>query len=92
MSGRKSFCSFMLGGLIGFGVGLLLAPKKGVELREQIFEKTMDIVTDSQSVKEDVSNFIKTFRNKDGEIEPTDGEIVISREFDEEEEADIVLS
>lgn len=91
MSGKRSFCSFLMGGLIGFGVGLLLAPKKGVELREQIFEKAMDVMTDSQSVKEDVANFIKTFRNGQGDIEEIDGEIVISRDF-KEDETDIPLS
>lgn len=89
MAKKRGFCPFLMGGLVGLGLGFLFAPKRGIELREQLFEKAMDILTDSQSIKEDVTDFIKTFRNEEGEVEIAD-EIVISRDFDENHE-DITL-
>lgn len=92
MSKKSGFCPFLAGGLLGLGIGLLIAPKKGIQLREEIFEKAMDIMTESQGVKEDLSDFIKTFRKEDGEIVERDNDIVISRDFsDRDPHGDISL-
>ena len=55
--GKKGMGKFILGGAIGAGVALLLAPKKGEELRKdlseklsELFDKIKDI--DSKEVKE----------------------------------------
>ena len=42
MSKQSKAGMFLLGGILGAAAGLLFAPKKGVELRENLFEKTMD--------------------------------------------------
>ena len=54
MSKQSKAGIFLLGGILGAAAGLLFAPKKGVELRENLFEKTMDILTDTQSVEEEI--------------------------------------
>ncbi len=80
MSKQSKTGIFLLGGLVGALAGLLFAPKKGVELRENIFEKTMDILTDSQGVKEDICNMVSSFRHGES-IEKPEEEIIISKDF-----------
>ncbi|MDO4720552.1 MAG: YtxH domain-containing protein [Peptostreptococcaceae bacterium] len=84
MRRKKGLCPFILGGLVGIGIGFLLAPKKGSELREDLFEKAMDLISDSQGLRENVSDFVRTMRSDEGEIVEQDGEIIISREFEQE--------
>lgn len=84
MRRKRGLCPFVLGGLVGIGIGFLLAPKKGSELREDLFEKAMDLISDSQNLRENVSDFVKTLRSEDGEILEQEDEIIISREFEQE--------
>jgi gas vesicle protein len=39
----NNFLCFVIGGIIGLGVGLLYAPKKGTETREKIIDILKDI-------------------------------------------------
>lgn len=78
---------FLLGGILGAAAGLLFAPKKGIELRENIFEKGMDVLTDSQGVKEDICRWVSNLRSDDEIVESND-EIVISKDFTSEEETE----
>lgn len=82
---------FLLGGIIGAAVGLLFAPKKGIELRENIFEKSMDVLTDSQGVKEDICRWVSNLRNDDEILQSNDG-IVISKDFTCEEEPQVEIN
>lgn len=50
--------SFFLGGLIGAGVALLLAPKSGKETREKIKELAEDAVEKAEGVLEQVKGKI----------------------------------
>lgn len=80
--------SFVIGGAIGAAAALLFAPKKGEELREQLFEKGMDILTDSQGLKESVTGFVSNIKNKEEEFfnDEEDSDIVIKRDFNDDEE------
>lgn len=95
MSKNCKIGTFIWGGIFGAIIALLFAPKKGEELRENIFEKTMDILTDSQSVKDDFKNFVKNIKvHDDSDIVESDADIVISREFrenDSEDESNIFI-
>ena len=85
---RGGLGSFVLGGAIGAVAALLFAPKKGEELREQLFEKGMDILTDSQGLKESVTGFVSNIKHKEEEFfnEEEDSDIVIKRDFNDDEE------
>lgn len=90
MSKNCKIGSFIWGGIFGAVIALLFAPKKGEELRENIFEKTMDILTDSQSVKEDFKNFVKNIKHEEDDLVDADSDIVISREFRENDSDDFM--
>ena len=85
---RGTLGSFIVGGTIGAVAALLFAPKKGEELREQLFEKGMDILTDSQGLKESVTGFVSNIKNKEEEFfnDEEDSDIVIKRDFNDDEE------
>ena len=91
MSKQSKAGMFLLGGILGAAAGLLFAPKKGVELRENLFEKTMDILTDSQGVKEDICSWISNFRH-DEDIERPEEEIIISKDFTYKEEPQVDIN
>lgn len=80
--GKAGF--FLVGGILGAAAGLLFAPKKGIELRENLFEKTMDILTDTQSVKEDILKWVEDFRSDD--LGNCNDDIIISKDYSKDEE------
>ena len=79
-----------LGVIIGFFMGIFLAPKKGSELREDakkkidtIKENPKDVLHETfEEVKEKVSEIKDNLAQEKIEIEEED--IVVSRTFDEE--------
>ena len=81
-----------LGVIIGFFMGIFLAPKKGSELREDakkkidtIKENPKDVLHETfEEVKEKVSEIKDDLAQEKIEIE--EEEIVVSRTFDEEGE------
>ncbi|MGM9531263.1 YtxH domain-containing protein [Intestinibacter sp.] len=81
-----------LGVIIGFFMGIFLAPKKGSELREDakkkidtIKENPKDVLHETfEEVKEKVSEIKDDLTQEKMEIEEED--IVVSRTFDEEGE------
>ncbi|MGM9535806.1 MAG: YtxH domain-containing protein [Intestinibacter sp.] len=81
-----------LGVIIGFFMGIFLAPKKGSELREDakkkidtIKENPKDVLHETfEEVKEKVSEIKDDLAQEKMEIEEED--IVVSRTFDEEGE------
>ena len=83
---------FLFGGIFGFILGLLFAPKKGRELRFNIKDKARDIRENPKdfvnetivSIKEKVNEFVDTNFDED-EIKITEEEIIISRNFDNKE-------
>lgn len=56
-SASSIFLSFLLGGMVGAGVALLLAPKSGRETRQQIKEFTDD-------VREKAENYVEQAKGK----------------------------
>ena len=82
-----------LGVIIGFFMGIFLAPKKGSELREDakkkidtIKENPKDVLHETfEEVKEKVSEIKDDLAQEKMEIEEED--IVVSRTFDEEGES-----
>lgn len=81
---------FLLGSIIGFLLGLFLAPKKGSELRKEAKEKMDEIkenpkeVLDGtiQNVKDKITNMVDDCDIND--INIVEDEIIISKTFDEE--------
>ncbi len=81
---------FLLGSIIGFLLGLFLAPKKGSELRKEAKEKMDEIkenpreVLDGtiQNVKDKINNIVDDCDIND--INIVEDEIIISKTFDEE--------
>lgn len=88
MSKKGGFMIF--GAIIGFLLGIFLAPKKGSELRKETKEKFDDIKENPQEVLnsaiETVKDKINEFSEDDEDIEVSDDDIVISRTFDDEGE------
>lgn len=82
-----------IGVIIGFFMGIFLAPKKGSELRENakkkidtIKENPKDVLHETfEEVKEKVSEIKDDLAQEKMEIEEED--IVVSRTFDEEGES-----
>ncbi|TQQ84593.1 YtxH domain-containing protein [Peptacetobacter hominis] len=88
MSKKGGFMIF--GAIIGFLLGIFLAPKKGSELRKETKEKFDDIKENPQEVLnsaiETVKDKINELSEDDEDIEVSDDDIVISRTFDDEGE------
>ncbi|GAA0864899.1 YtxH domain-containing protein [Paraclostridium tenue] len=81
---------FLFGSIIGFLLGLFLAPKKGSELRKEAKEK-MDEIKDNprevldgtiETVKNKISNIVEDCDINDVNI--VEDEIIISKTFEEE--------
>lgn len=88
---KKRGRTLALGAIIGFFVGLFLAPKKGTELRQDaknkidtIKENPQDVLHETfEEVKEKVSKIKDDLSEEKMEIE--DENIVFSKTFDNEE-------
>ncbi|GAB4418735.1 MAG: YtxH domain-containing protein [Thermodesulfovibrionales bacterium] len=52
--------SFLLGGLVGAGVALLLAPKSGAETRQRIKELAEDVTEKAEDYAEQVKGRVKS--------------------------------
>lgn len=80
----------LIGSIIGFIVGLFLAPKKGSELRKEAKDKIDEIKEDPkavldetiQGVREKITNMVDD--NDFDNINIVEDEIIISKNFDEE--------
>jgi gas vesicle protein len=81
---------FLVGSILGFILGLFLAPKKGSELRKEAKEKIDEIKEDPKAVldetingvKEKISNIVEY--NDFDNIDIVEEEIVISKTFGDE--------
>jgi len=78
-SNKKGFGKFVLGAGLGAALGLLFAPKKGSELREELKEKFDDLVNslkyiDADDVKATVEEKIEWLKT---ELENLDKETVL---------------
>lgn len=81
---------FLVGSILGFILGLFLAPKKGSELRKEAKEKIDEIKEDPKAVldetingvKEKISNIVDY--NDFDNIDIVEEEIVISKTFVDE--------
>lgn len=79
MSKKNSFGKFIVGLGLGVGAGMLLAPKKGEELRKDLKKKFDDLLEkakeiDLNEVKDDFTNRINELKS---EIEDLDKEKVL---------------
>lgn len=81
---------FFLGSVLGFLIGLFLAPKKGSELRKEVKDKVEDI---KENPKEVLEETIKTVKDKItnivddcdvDDINIVEDEIIISKTFEDE--------
>ena len=60
MSKKKGFGKFLTGALVGVGLGVLFAPKKGSETRKELKEKIDELVARLKEVDiEEVKDNIK---------------------------------
>ena len=81
---------FLVGSILGFILGLFLAPKKGSELRKEAKEKIDEIKEDPKAVldetingvKEKITNIVEY--NDFDNIDIVEEEIVISKTFVDE--------
>jgi gas vesicle protein len=81
---------FLVGSILGFILGLFLAPKKGSELRKEAKEKIDEIKEDPKAVldetingvKEKITNIVEY--NDFDNIDIVEEEIVISKTFGDE--------
>lgn len=71
---------FLTGALVGVGAGMLLAPKKGEELRKDLKKKLCELTDKAKEidVKEVADEFSKKISDLKEEIEDLDKEKVIS--------------
>ncbi|KXZ40768.1 YtxH-like protein [Alkalithermobacter thermoalcaliphilus JW-YL-7 = DSM 7308] len=79
---------FLFGGVIGALIALLSTPKTGKQTRDMLVLKTKEIVNDPEEFKlslmRKIKNIVKAV-TEENEIRPLDKEIVISKEFIDEE-------
>lgn len=81
---------FLIGSIIGFIVGLFLAPKKGSELRKEAKEKIDEIKEDPKAVLDETINGVRekitsiVDDNDFDNINIVEDEIIISKTFGEE--------
>lgn len=80
MSRRSGLGKLMLGIGIGVGAGMLLAPKKGEDLRKDLKAKIDELIEKAKQidVKEVSDNFAKKINDFKKEIEDLDKEKVLS--------------
>lgn len=85
---KKNGLTLIIGGLIGIIVGLLIAPRKGTETREILSEKIEELKDKSEKIeiKKKIEAFVGEYIKEKDEIIKPEEEIVISREFKDEEE------
>ncbi len=89
---NKKGSYLIFGGILGFILGLLFAPKKGEDLRVDIKEKVDEIKENPNDVLRETTNLIKDKVNSiidleasNKDIEILEEDIVISKTFNEEE-------
>lgn len=89
---KKSGKYLFIGAILGFIVGIFLAPKKGSELRKEAKEKFDEVKENPKDVLhetiEDVKEKISllTEDSDDDDIKISEDEIIISRTFGDEGE------
>ena len=66
MNKKKGFGKFLAGALLGAGLGVLFAPKKGSETRQQLKQKFDELVAKAKEV--DIEEVKTTIENKVEEI------------------------
>ena len=79
MTKKKGFGKFAFGALLGAGLGVLFAPKKGSETRKELKEKIDDLISkakdlDVEEVKVNIENKIENIK---AELEDLDKEKVL---------------
>ncbi|MBQ9854207.1 MAG: YtxH domain-containing protein [Bacilli bacterium] len=80
MSKKGGFTKFALGVGLGIGAGMLLAPKKGEELRKDLKNKLNELMEKAKEidVKEVSEEFVAKIKDLKEEIENLDKEKVLS--------------
>ncbi len=66
MNKKKGFGKFLAGALLGAGLGVLFAPKKGSETRQQLKQKFDELIAKAKEV--DIEEVKTTIENKVEEI------------------------
>ena len=69
MKKNNGFGKFILGGMLGAGIGMLLTPKKGEELRKDLSKKITELLNkakeiDTEEVKEEITTKIAEIKDE----------------------------